>query len=230
MPTLDWLKQEFDYGYDSGDILSIAPDIIRAEEEKKIGGSYREVFFKAVLPYLGHGSKVLELGPGRGSWTRAMLECLPKVQVHTIDFQDVGKWLKPEDYGGRLVCHQVEDNSFDCLENTYFDYLWSFGVLCHCNIEHIREILSNTLPKVKPNGVAVHQYGDWVKLERYGWEKGGIPLGFKDQPDDDIWWPRNNQQTMSDVATATGWRVVTADLGLVQRDSIMVMKKLVDGK
>jgi SAM-dependent methyltransferase len=225
MPILDWLKKEFDYGYDSGDILSVVPDVTRAKEEKLIGGSYREVFFQAVLPYLKPDSKVLELGPGRGSWTKAILEYLPQGELHAVDFQDVTEWLKSEEYKRKLVCHQVEDNSFACLESNYFDFFWSFGVLCHCNAEHVREILGNVLPKMKPGGVAVYQYGDWDKLERYGWEKGGIPLRFKGQPDDDIWWPRNNQQTMSAIAAAAGWIVVTADLGLVKRDSIIVMKR-----
>jgi hypothetical protein len=225
MPTLNWLKKEFDYGYDSGDILSLVPDITRAKEEEKIGGSYREVFFQTVLPYLQPNSKVLELGPGRGSWAKATLEYLPQGELHTVDFQDVARWLNPEEYKGRLVCHQVDDSSFALLENNYFDFFWSFGVLCHCNAEHIGEILSKALPKMKPGRVAVHQYGDWDKLERYGWEKGGIPVGFKNQSDDDIWWPRNNQQTMSVIAMAIGWTVVTADLGLVKRHSIMAMKR-----
>jgi len=225
MPTLDWLRKEFDYGYDSGHILSIMPDNRRAEEEKKIGGSYREVFFKAVLPYLKPDSKVLEYGPGKGSWTRAILGYLPQGELHTVDFQDVAKWLYPEINEARLVCHQVEDNSCDFFEDDYFDFFWSFGVLCHSNTSHISEILGNTLSKMRPSGVAVHQYGDWDKLDRYGWQKGGIPLSFKDQGDNDIWWPRNNQQTMASIATAAGWEVVTADLGLVKRDSIIVMKR-----
>jgi len=34
MPKLDWIKKEFDYGYDSGDVLSIIPNAIRRKEEK----------------------------------------------------------------------------------------------------------------------------------------------------------------------------------------------------
>ena len=52
MPTLDWLKREFDYGYDSGNILSLFPNSIRRREEKRIGGSYRHVFYKAIFSYI----------------------------------------------------------------------------------------------------------------------------------------------------------------------------------
>jgi 2-polyprenyl-3-methyl-5-hydroxy-6-metoxy-1,4-benzoquinol methylase len=52
MPTIDRLKNEFDYGYDSGDILAHAPDPRRREEEQLIGGCYREEFSRAIHPYI----------------------------------------------------------------------------------------------------------------------------------------------------------------------------------
>lgn len=224
MPTLDWLRKEFSYGYDSGNILSIFPNSIRRREEKKIGGSYRNVFFKAIYPYIKPNSTVLELGPGKGSWSRAILKYIPHGKLHTVDFQDVEKWLKPENYSGRLICHRVKDNSFSFCENEQFDFFWSFGVLCHNNKEDIKELFLNSLPKMKPGGIAVHQYADWKKLEVYGWERGQVPLEFKDLPDDEIWWPRNDRETMTSLATNTGWTVITPDLDLIKRDSIIVMK------
>ncbi len=43
MPTIDWLKQEFGYGYDSGNVTSFFASRVRRSEEKRIGGSYRKV-------------------------------------------------------------------------------------------------------------------------------------------------------------------------------------------
>jgi SAM-dependent methyltransferase len=225
MPTLNWLKKEFSYGYDSGNILSIIPSATQRKEEKLIGGSYKTVFLKAVLPYIKSNSVVLELGPGKGSWSRAILKHIPHGELHTVDFQNVEQWLDPGKFQGRLTCHKVEDNSFSCIQDNYFDFFWSFGVLCHNNVKHIKEILQNSLPKLKPGGIAVHQYADWDKLEAYGWEKGTIPLEFKEKPDDSIWWPRNTQQTMRSLAESAGWSVVCSDLSLVKRDSIIVLKK-----
>lgn len=225
MPTKEWLKKEFDYGYDSGNVLALIPRAARRQEEARIGGSYRRVFRKGVLPHLKRDSVVLEIGPGRGSWSRAILRHIPRGRLHTVDFQDVTRWLQPETYGGRLVCHQVTDNSFSRFEDDTFDLFWSMGVLCHNNADHIREILRNALPKMKPGGIAVHQYGDWDKLEAYGWAKGGIPIDFKDQEDDQIWWPRNSKQKMCALAGEAGWTVVTPDLRLVKRDSIIVLRR-----
>ena len=48
MPTIDWLKKEFSYGYDSGDILSIFPWRRRGHSRNLCGGSHRGIFFEAI--------------------------------------------------------------------------------------------------------------------------------------------------------------------------------------
>jgi len=224
VPTLDWLKSEFAYGYDSGNILSWLPNLNRYREEKAIGASYRRVFRQGLAPYLKADSRVLELGPGRGSWSRAILSLITKGELHTVDYVDVSKWLEPSKYHGRLICRQVADNSFSELSDQFFDVFWSFGVLCHNNIENIEEILANAKSKMKPGAIAIHQYGDWNKLDKYGWEKGRVPRAFREKPDEDIWWPRNDQDKMSRAAINAGWEIESLDIGLLARDSMIVLR------
>ncbi|MHC1791841.1 methyltransferase domain-containing protein [Solidesulfovibrio sp.] len=225
MPTLEWLKQEFHYGYTSGDVMTTRPDEQRAKEERKIGGSYFNFYRKFLSTKLKPGDKVLELGPGQGSWTRAILSLVPEGEVHTCDFQDVSPWLGPKNYAGRLHCHQVEDNSFAVLPDDFFDVFFSFGVLVHCNLPLIGEILANSLPKVKPGGLAVHNYGDWNKLTKWGWEQGGVPSEFMTLPDDKIWWPRNTRESMVAIAEKSGWKVVAPDLEFFHRDGIILLER-----
>jgi phospholipid N-methyltransferase len=225
MPSVKWLQKEFSYGYDSGDILSLFPDRRRKKEEKRCGCSYTQVFKKGILPYMTRKATVLELGPGAGSWSRALLKHIPKGRLLTVDFQDTTRWLNPADYRGRLTCFRVSDNSFDCIDDGIVDLFFSFGVLCHNNITHITEILRNALPKMKSGGYAAHQYGDWDKLEAFGWEKGGVPLEFKNKPDDEIWWPRNNRATMTRAALDAGWEVVNPDLDLLRRDGFILLRR-----
>ena len=224
MPTLSWLQQEFSYGYDSGNILSLIPRGVRRSEEERSGGSYRRVFKKALQPYLCSDAKVLELGPGRGSWSRAILRHIPHGELHTVDFQDVTQWLKPENSSGRLICHQVQDNSFHGLPDGYFDVFCSFGVLCHNQTWSILDTLTRAGGKMKAGAVAIHQYGDWEKLEAFGWDRGGVPQEFKSKTDEEIWWPRNDQRLMTKLATEAGWEVLSADLDLLQRDSLILLR------
>lgn len=65
MPTVDWLKKEFHYGYTSGDILAPRSDERRASEERECGGSYHYYFRKTVQPLLRTDARVLELCLGR---------------------------------------------------------------------------------------------------------------------------------------------------------------------
>lgn len=225
MPTIQWLKQEFEYGYDSGNVLGWVPNRIRRAEEKKIGGSYRNVFQNAIRPFLRSDSTVLELGPGRGAWSRAILKFVPCGQLITVDYQDVTRWLNPERYGGRLICHQVFNNHLDEIEDESIDFFWSMGVLCHNNRSDIAELLRNSLPKMKRHALACHQYADWEKLGRFGWARGGVPADFQEQADDEIWWPRNTQADMVRMAESAGWFVVNPDLGLVARDSLIQLRR-----
>lgn len=224
MPTIDWLKQEFQYGYQSGEILAIDPDATRASEEARCGANYRTVFLEAMLPRLGEGGRILELGPGKGSWSRAFLESRPDCQLTTLDFQDVEPWLQPQRWNGRLRCHRVSDSSFAQIEPKSIDFFFSFGVLCHNNIQSIRAILTNSLSRMAPGGYSVHQHSDWKKLERFGWREGGVPEDFKNKPDDEIWWPRNDGQTMAEVARSAGWEVVEVDLGFIRRDGLILLR------
>lgn len=225
MPSLEWLKTRFSYGFDSGDIEAKGPDKRRDQDETISGGSYREVLVKGIRPCITPGSVVMELGPGRGSWTRAILETHPDITVHAIDFVDVTPWLNQEDYPGRLFIHRVEDNSFDCIEDGTIDFFLSFGVLCHNPDQRRRLILKNAYPKMKPGGLSIHQYGAWDKLDTYGWERGCVPEDFRDKPDEDIWWPRNSVEMMSRAAVSGGWEVVRPDMDLLKRDGLILLKK-----
>ncbi len=224
MPTTDWLKKEFDYGYDSGNVLALLPGKIRRGEEQRIGGSYRRVFKRAIQPFLQPDSTVLELGPGNGSWSRAILKHIPNGKLITVDYQDVTQWLNPERYDGRLVCHQVEDNSFSCVEDESIDFFWSMGVLCHNNRKHIGEILTSARAKMRPGRYACHQYANWDKLNRFGWRRGGVPAEFRQLSDDEIWWPRNNQQEMVQLSKAAGWNIVKPDMRLLRRDGLIQLR------
>lgn len=225
MPTLDWLKKEFSYGYSSGEILSPLPNLRRWHEERSIGGSYRKVFHKAILPNLKLDSTVLELGPGAGSWSRAVLKHIPNGKLITVDFQDSSQWLKPENYGGKLICNRVTDNSFDCIKDNSIDFFFSIGVLCHNNQEQIGTILKNSLSKLKPGARSLHQYSDWTKLDNYGWNRGKIPEEFKNKSDDEIWWVRNNSTQMENLAKSVGWNVISADLNFFKRDGLILLER-----
>jgi hypothetical protein len=62
-------------------------------------------------------------------------------------------------------------------------------------------------------------------VQQYGWDRGGIPKEFAQKADDEMWWPRNTKKDMAEICRAAGWEVITPDLNLVQRDSIIALRR-----
>jgi cyclopropane fatty-acyl-phospholipid synthase-like methyltransferase len=222
MASEEWLKSAFSDGYWSGDILDPVPSSTRVHQEILIGGSYRDAFNRALFPFLRPDARVLELGPGRGSWTRAILEYVTEGVVHAVDFQDVRQWLRPEEYGGRLICHKVDGFLLDCVPDEFFDVCWSFGVLCHHTVEQIGEVLTTTRRKMRTGGVAIHQYAELNKFYSSGRVAAMPELGNADPATS--WWPANSCDAMMAISEAAGWRVVEGDMDVFARDGMILLK------
>jgi hypothetical protein len=221
--TREWLLSVHEHGYDSGEIIAKEPDARRPHQEALSGGSYYQVFQRAIRPFVKPTSRILELGPGRGSWTRAFLSLVPNGEVHTLDIHDVTRFMNPSAWPGRLHCYRIDATDYRFLPNGYFDFFFSFGVLCHLSRRERLEILQQALPKVRVGGHSAHHYGDRKKLDAFGWIKGGIPGELKQVSDDESWWPPNTAGEMARTAEKAGWQVVTPDLDILGRDGLIML-------
>lgn len=226
MLTLDSSRHEFAFARDGINVASFIPNRIRRNEERRIGGSYRQVFNEAVRPFVRTDSNLLELGPGHGMWTRPMMDLIPKGSLRAVDTEDTAEWLRPSRYQSRLSCHTFKDGSLSCVENDSIDFCWSMGMICHLNSQQICRLLSQLLPKLKIGGYACLHFADWIKLDQFGWNRGGIPTEFQNLPDQKIWWPRNCTEHMARIATESGWHVRVADMDLLKRDGLIVLQRI----
>jgi SAM-dependent methyltransferase len=100
------------------------------------------------------------------------------------------------------------------FSDEYFDFCFSFGVLCYNNIDNIEEILRNVLPKMKTGGLLFISMAIEKKLDAFGWRKGNVRLASVNKSDDEIWWPRNTRQKKGAAAARAGWMVISRILGL----------------
>ena len=171
-----WSKDAFAEGYSSGTIVGPLKEgdpetEIRLFEDKRIGGSLSEFFEVGVGPYLKPDSRVLELGPGRGSWTRALFSKVTRGEIHTVDLQDIRPWVQDmtQAYPHRFFIHQVSvgGSSYDFLEDEYFDVFFSFGVFCHMDPDALETFLERVRRKLKRNAVCIAEYSDWEKGAPY---------------------------------------------------------------
>lgn len=217
--TVDSLPQTLDV-----DVLDMNPDRLRREAQDWCGGDFREVFVEGVLPHVPRKARVLELGSGAGSWTRAFLQGIPDCTVVAVDRSGVPVPGWSSGWGRRL--EQVRQDLSQSLgvPDASADFVFSFGFLCREDASSIEAFLRELRRVARPGAAALVHHGDWAKLERFGWDRGHVPASQKEATGRDLWWPRNDAVTMEATALRCGWTVEVRDLSLLGRDGLMLLR------
>jgi phospholipid N-methyltransferase len=117
-----------------------------------------------IKPHIGPDTVVLELGPGRGAWTKAIAELGPK-QIFAVDVvapEYAGFW----DYVG---CRQnvrhivVDDFSLSGIPDRSVDYFFSFGCFCHLKPEMCISYIDSLASKMKAGANGFLMIADYDK-------------------------------------------------------------------
>lgn len=123
------------------------------------------VYRVCVAPYIQPSSIVLEIGPGRGAWTKGMLSAAEVWCLDAKPRQDNGidAYLG---HPANLHYHQVRD--FECRElpDNHFDFMFSFGSLCHVSFAGIESYARNLFTKLRPGAQAFWMVADYDKANR----------------------------------------------------------------
>ncbi len=222
------MQQLFGDGYDSGDIEKGLADPLVLQEFRDTGANYKVIFDVLVKPHLLPGKTILEIGPGKGSWTKAVLDNLPPDgTLYVIDRLPMEAMIRQRcpGVGDRLRFIQTLSNDYSSVPNSTIDFAFSFGVFVHLPLKEIETILARLLPKLRSAGEVVLQYSNWDKLDKWGWEKARIPTWFRGHPNHpDVWWTRNNPETMKAIADGCGYAILSLDLGYFQSCSVLHLK------
>jgi hypothetical protein len=122
-------------------------------------------YLACIKPYVDPATVALEIGPGRGAWTRAML---PAQEVWAVD-------ALPADHNGfyEYLGHpehvryvQATDFSLGDLPDDHFTYMFSYGALCHVSFEGITEYARSTYTKMSPGAHCFWMVADYEKYNR----------------------------------------------------------------
>jgi len=175
------MQQMFGNGYDSGDIEKGFDDPLILKEFKLTGANYKLIFDELIKPRLGAGRTVLEIGPGKGSWTKAVLANFPDGVLYVIDRLPLEQMIRERcpSVGDRLRFVQTDANDYLSIPNNLFDFAFSFGVFVHLPLREIEIILTRLRPKMRAGGEMILHYSNWDKLDRRGWERTAVPRCFK---------------------------------------------------
>jgi len=123
------------------------------------------VYVYCIRPYVTENTTVLEIGPGRGAWTKTMLHAK---EIWCLD----AKSRKDNDIDyclgdpNNLVYHQVRDFSCRELPDDKFDFLFSFGALVHVSWDGIVQYAYNLYPKLRSGANAFAMVADYEKANK----------------------------------------------------------------
>ena len=105
-------------------------------------------YLRCIKPYITTDTVALEIGPGRGAWTKAMLA---SKEVWAIDAKSEKDncFFEYLNHPKHVTYLQVKDFKCEMLPENKFNYMFSFGCLCHVPFEGIAEYAANIYPKMK---------------------------------------------------------------------------------
>ncbi|MEW5816789.1 MAG: hypothetical protein AB1798_15515 [Spirochaetota bacterium] len=147
-------------GYFEGDPL----DPMGPSKYRRLGyiSLLHAVYQVCIRPYIHPKTIALEIGPGRGAWTKGML-CAREVWCLDAKSRDDNRIDEYLGYPSNLVYHQVHDFSCSMLPDDRFTYLFSFGCLCHVPWDGICQYATNLYGKLKEGAEAFWMVADYEK-------------------------------------------------------------------
>ncbi len=120
-------------------------------------------YLKCIKPFINENTVALEIGPGRGAWTKTMLKAKEITVIdalsaeHNQFFEYVGR-------SSKIKYIQVNDFLAKELPDNHFNYMFSFGCLCHVSFEGIAEYATNLFKKLAPGCNCFWMIADYDKL------------------------------------------------------------------
>ena len=241
----DKLKQELDAfqgvwkgGYFEGDPLDpFAPSYFG---EFGFMSVLHATYLRCIKPYVHADTVALEIGPGRGGWTRTMLGAR---EVYALDALSAGHNRFFEYLGHPKHVHYFQVQDFSCRElpDAHFNYMFSFGCLCHVSFEGISQYARNTFAKMQPGAECFWMIADY---EKYNWAVANfgnamsvragdksprrhqpIAMDADDEPREGGRWYHAGVGRTCEVLESAGYRIVDPDVGTNLRDPIIYFRK-----
>jgi hypothetical protein len=134
------------------------------------------VYLTCIKPYVTNRSTVLEIGSGRGCWTKTLLHANEVWCLDALSAEHNGFWS----YLGHptnVKYFQVSDFSCSMLPEDKFSYLFSFGCFCHISFEATTEYMKNLYPKLKAGAHCFVMIADYDKRNTALDNIGNLSIG-----------------------------------------------------
>lgn len=124
------------------------------------------VYQTCIRSFITPESHALEIGCGRGAWTRAMLGAKSIYCLDAKFAEDNNFWkCVGSEHKGKIKYLKVND--FECrdLPDNHFDFLFSFGTFCHIPWDCQKLYYKNLFEKLRPGANAIVMFADFDKYD-----------------------------------------------------------------
>lgn len=182
-----------------------------------LGGDLHEIYLKIIQPYINSEICALDIGAGRGGFTKPML--LAK-EVWALEAQP--RWMCRIDeflgYPKNFTFIKVKDFLCDDLPDNHFDYCLSMATFYLLTQEQQAEYFKNLFPKMKHGANGFIMIADFEKYKNY--------IGHYPEISSDVnQWKYNTAEISERALKSYGWEVISRDVGLLKRDAIIHFRK-----
>ncbi len=161
--------------------------------------------------FVGANDVCLEIGPGGGRWTRYLLG---SDHVYAVDFhQELLDELKKNYPVPHLETLKNNGSDLPGVPDESVDFLFSFGVFVHLEIETIKAYMPEINRVLKTGGTAVIQYSD--KSKRQAARNDGFS--------------QNTPSLMRKIVMDAGFIILAENLTIMPHAGIIQFTKEADG-
>jgi cyclopropane fatty-acyl-phospholipid synthase-like methyltransferase len=163
----------------------------------------KSIVTRFIAPFVNPDHVVAEIGPGGGRWTRYMKDFR---RIYAVDYhKELLDELDAFCSLPNIVKVSNNGNDFPGIEKSSIDFVFSFGVFVHLDVDIIAAYLINIRSILKDSGNAVIQYSDKTKdLART-------------MPD----FSENTPTIMRRMVSSAGFRIVNEDITTLPAASIV---------
>jgi hypothetical protein len=236
-------------GYFEGDPLNpLAPS---AYSQLNYISILHATYLRCIKPYVNDRTTALEIGPGRGAWTRCMLSAKEIAALDALPASH-NQFFEYLGHPKHVKYFQVSDFLCAMLPDDHFTFMFSHGCLCHVSFDGIEQYARNLFPKLKSGADCFWMIADYEKLNRAHahmsiWDSlarivpaAGRPLVAQlkqmservdhasieedTHPSPGRWFNAGTQRTCAMLESA-GYQIVDPDVGTNIRDPIIYFRK-----
>ena len=172
------------------------------------------------LPVL---ATVLEIGPGRGGWTKALLTQNPS-KIYALDALSAEHNGFYSYVGNDNRVTYVQVDNFECapVPDCSVDFFFSFGVFCHISRRGTETYFSSIARKMKQGATGYCMISDYEKMGRALGHV--VSQNEHDQPEAGRWY-HLGQTWFCEMLNKHGFEILDSDIGVLVRDPIVHFRR-----